>query len=765
MGLPVEIVSPGAVRELIARHILRDEVDPSATSGGSSTAARRLGSVRLHPHQVSAMRRIGAALDEFGGALLCDEVGMGKTFVALATAKSFPHCIVVAPAVLRDMWSQQSKIAGVQIPFSSFEQLSRGRAPSDSFDFVVIDEAHHARNPATQRYRELSRMVMRSRVLLLSATPVHNSRRDLTALLALFLGSRSQSLSAAELGRCVIRREIKAAGLASQIPEADALTWMELADDDGRIPDMLMSLPPPLAVREGGIAGVLVSRSLVRQWCSSDAALESALLRRLGRSVALIAALESGHYPSEAELSAWTIIEDSIQLAFPSLVAAPTGETAGMLEAVRRHQAALREVLEALKRDGSRDEERSRLLIEIRRAHPAIPVVAFSQYSETVNAMFRELRREPGVAALTARGARVAGGSLTRREAISRFAPRASGARPASESERIDLLLTTDLLSEGVNLQDAGVVAHLDLPWTAARLEQRLGRVARLGSHRRRVYTYGIRPSDAGEMLIRMESTIRRKMHEAENATGRVRPLLPEQSPEETFRRTRVDATTDAPTSVTEHVREILKRWIAERPSAAESMSALKSSVIRVAAVGSKRNEFVALCSLHGKLVLLVSHTECITDNPVKLLEVMRHAEGSPVDPLGERIDGSIKFIEGYFRANRTVGLAAEIADVAHARRAALRRVSATIQRARPHARSRLLHLATAARFAILGRMSAAAESELIQSLSLEMPDEEWLSAVAGYDTSGQVDAGASESGDPGDHARIVALLLLQREL
>ena len=44
------------------------------------------------------------------------------------------------------------------------------------------------------------------------------------------------------------------------------------------------------------------------------------------------------------------------------------------------------------------------------------------------------------------------------------------------------LLLTTDLASEGVNLQDASVVVHLDLPWTAARLEQRVGRVARLAS-------------------------------------------------------------------------------------------------------------------------------------------------------------------------------------------------------------------------------------------------------------------------------------------
>ena len=46
----------------------------------------------------------------------------------------------------------------------------------------------------------------------------------------------------------------------------------------------------------------------------------------------------------------------------------------------------------------------------------------------------------------------------------------------------VDLLIATDLLSEGLNLQDASVVVHLDLPWTAARLTQRIGRVWRVGA-------------------------------------------------------------------------------------------------------------------------------------------------------------------------------------------------------------------------------------------------------------------------------------------
>jgi len=74
-----------------------------------------------------------------------------------------------------------------------------------------------------------------------------------------------------------------------------------------------------------------------------------------------------------------------------------------------------------------------------------------------------------------------------------------------SSADRIDLLLSTDLLSEGVNLQDAEVVVHLDIPWTAARLEQRVGRLARMGSKHSTVTVYLIRPPASAAALLENE--------------------------------------------------------------------------------------------------------------------------------------------------------------------------------------------------------------------------------------------------------------------
>ena len=67
---------------------------------GSEQTCARLGTITLKPHQQWAVTRAEAALEEFGGVLLCDDVGLGKTFVATAIARRFDHTLIVAPAAL-----------------------------------------------------------------------------------------------------------------------------------------------------------------------------------------------------------------------------------------------------------------------------------------------------------------------------------------------------------------------------------------------------------------------------------------------------------------------------------------------------------------------------------------------------------------------------------------------------------------------------------------------------------------------------------------
>ena len=66
------------------------------------------------------------------------------------------------------------------------------------------------------------------------------------------------------------------------------------------------------------------------------------------------------------------------------------------------------------------------------------------------------------------------------------------------------ILVTTDVLAEGINLHRANTILNYDTPWNATRLMQRIGRVNRIGSTADRVYVYNFMPSVEGDSIIRL---------------------------------------------------------------------------------------------------------------------------------------------------------------------------------------------------------------------------------------------------------------------
>ncbi len=187
----------------------------------------RVGSVTLRPHQRDAVTRLRAVMDEFGGAMLADDVGLGKTYVATAIIAAAERTLVVAPAALRDMWRRALDAAGVHAEFVTYTALSRGRIPNGAFTLLVLDEAHHARTPGAHRYAALAALAAGAQVLALTATPVHNKRGDLAAILALFLGARAWTLDDSALARCIVRRT-HADLDAGVLPALEAPRWVEI---------------------------------------------------------------------------------------------------------------------------------------------------------------------------------------------------------------------------------------------------------------------------------------------------------------------------------------------------------------------------------------------------------------------------------------------------------------------------------------------------------------------------------------------------------
>jgi superfamily II DNA or RNA helicase len=86
---------------------------------------------------------------------------------------------------------------------------------------------------------------------------------------------------------------------------------------------------------------------------------------------------------------------------------------------------------------------------------------------------------------------------------IAQFAPVASGKNPLPDP-RIDILISTDVLSEGQNLQDCGIIINYDLTWNPIRLVQRNGRIDRIGSPHTDIGIYNLFPEDELEALLHL---------------------------------------------------------------------------------------------------------------------------------------------------------------------------------------------------------------------------------------------------------------------
>ncbi len=116
---------------------------------------------------------------------------------------------------------------------------------------------------------------------------------------------------------------------------------------------------------------------------------------------------------------------------------------------------------------------------------------------------------------------------VSRREAVFGFVPESSEAPPGLDEDRFDILVTTDVLAEGMNLQQCGRIINYDLPWNPMRLVQRHGRIDRIGSPHQKVIITCVFPDKQLESLLALELRIRRKLAQAAASIGLDQVVIP----------------------------------------------------------------------------------------------------------------------------------------------------------------------------------------------------------------------------------------------
>jgi len=590
-------------------------------------------------------------LNRFGGCIIADSVGLGKTFEALAIIKYHElrndRVLVLVPKRLRDNWTlykandRRNFLAPDRFNYDvlNHTDLSRDGGTSGdidlahvnwgNYDLVVIDESHNFRNKRTPqkggetRYDRLMRKIIRegvkTRVLMLSATPVNNRMADLrnqivfategddSALLDHGIGSIDSTtrLAQKQFNRWLDLDESERT--PSRLVEMLGFDYFTLLDlltiarsrkhiekyygltETGRFPDRLKPINIKADVdRTGGFPAIRdINREIRRLNLAVYAPLRYVLphkqeaydrkystevkggtgsFRQVDREESLIHLLRVNvlkRMESSVVSFALTVerqlrdveamlarIEeqaeeldeidiDDVDLDDPNFESLLVGRKVKVLvqdvDLVRWRQdlvedrnrlanllAAAREV--DPKRDAKLEELRQKIADKCR--NPINPdnrkVVVFTAFADTARYLYEQLapwaKTTLGIDAALVIGT---GSNQTTLPGLRRdlasiltaFAPR-SKERPedlAGDGD-LDLLIATDCISEGQNLQDCDWLINYDIHWNPVRIIQRFGRIDRIGSLNARIQLVNFWPNMELEEYINLEQRVSGKM-------------------------------------------------------------------------------------------------------------------------------------------------------------------------------------------------------------------------------------------------------------
>ena len=426
--------------------------------------------IQLLDYQLATVRHVLKHLR--GRALLCDEVGLGKTIEAGLIMMEYllrglvRRVLILTPPSLVEQWrlEMQTKFnldfitydaplfKSTPRPWTAFPYIiasldtakrepHRQLALEAAYDLVIVDEAHRLKKQTTQAYQLVSRL-KKKYMLLLTATPVENDLEELFHLITLLQPGQLETASS-------FKRKY--------ITRGDPLKPKNTEE--------LKKLVREVMVRNRrGETGVITAgrrAEVVEVTLSPE---EAAFYRRLTSFV-------RGHYVPEAQKTSGGVnqfVLKTLQREVGSSIEAvlPTLEK---MAAAEDNPLSLRRLLKALADQAGEVPRRAKAeaLVRLLKGIPA-KVVVFTCFLETLHFLAGLLERE-GFSV-----ARLHGG-MRRAEKEAQVQAFAGGAR---------ILVSTETGSEGRNLQFCNVLVNYDLPWNPMRIEQRIGRLHRLGQEK-----------------------------------------------------------------------------------------------------------------------------------------------------------------------------------------------------------------------------------------------------------------------------------------
>jgi superfamily II DNA or RNA helicase len=462
-------------------------------------------------HQTETVRKV---LKQFRGrVLLADEVGLGKTVEAGMALKEYmlrgmvERVLVLTPASLVGQWHEELETKFDIACATTYDPLLREdadrfwsaprivasialarrrehaeRLAAQSFDLVIVDEAHHLRDRASASYKLVDGLTKRF-LLLLSATPVQNNLIELYNLLTLL-----------KPGIFKTQKEFRAAYMTPGKPRAPAN------------PDKLRDLMRDAMIRN---TRAVVALKLPRRHAST-------------RYVEPAAA-EQAAYRDTAELIRGLLVEGREgrqRLTAHHLLGAagssPAAAAASVARFAERHDGAApwRALAKRWAALGSGGKELA--LLELLARNPEEKKLVFVQHKETM-ASLAELLAAKGFAFARFDGSL---GGPEKDAAIADF------------RDSVPVLLCTESGGEGRNIQFCNTLINFDIPWNPMAIEQRIGRIDRIGQNRE-VFIFNL--VSRGTVEERILKLLDEKINMFELVVGEAGAILGELDEERNF--------------------------------------------------------------------------------------------------------------------------------------------------------------------------------------------------------------------------------------
>ncbi|MDR1009850.1 MAG: phospholipase D-like domain-containing protein [Opitutaceae bacterium] len=284
----------------------------------------------------------------------------------------------------------------------------------------------------------------------------------------------------------------------------------------------------------------------------------------------------------------------------------------------------------------------------VSKIHPNEKILVFTQFSDTAEYLAEQLKTR-GISSVEC----VSGADENPTEKAWRFSPESNRRDDlAKYGGELRVLISTDVLSEGQNLQDAHIIVNYDLPWAIIRLIQRAGRVDRIGQKSHEILCYSFFPADGIEAIINLRGTLRRRIRENAQVIG---------ADEQFFDKDDVnlldlyneksgilDDDSDAEVDLASYAWQIWKNAIEQNPGLAKTIPALPNVVY------SAKNASAALSSAGGVHVAtgVIVYTRTADDNDMlaqldavgatitqSQYAILRAAECAPETPAAQRAE------------------------------------------------------------------------------------------------------------------------------